>query len=94
LFNPRHHRSTDFDYRINRNEDLSVRPEDDGRVGPSIRLDDSFGKQGPPGSTTYRPQVRLNIPRTPSEATPSSNFLQTFIHAGERLWARLFGSSH
>jgi hypothetical protein len=95
LFNPRHHRSTDCDYRIHNNEDRSVRPEGDGRVGASIRLDDSFGKQGPPGSTTYSPQVPLNIPRTPSEAAPSSsNFIQSFIQAGERLWERLFGSSH
>ena len=94
LLNPPHHRSTDFDYRINNNDDLSVRPEGYGRVGASIRLDDSAGKQGPPGSTSYSPQVPLNIPRSPSEATPSSDFLQSFIQAGERLWERLFGSSH
>jgi hypothetical protein len=45
LLNPRPHRSTDYDYRSNNNDDLSVRPEDHGR-GTS-RLDDSVGKQGP-----------------------------------------------
>ena len=94
LFNPRHRRSTDFDYRIHNNADRTVRPEDDGHVGASIRLDDSFGKQGPPGSTTYSPHVPLGIPRTPSDVAPSSNFIQSFIQAGERLWERVFGSSH
>ena len=94
LLNPQHHRFTDFDCRINNNDDLSVRPEGNGRVGASIRLEDSVGNQGSPGSTTYSPQVPLNIPRTPSEAAPSGDFLQSFIQAGERLWERLFGSSH
>jgi hypothetical protein len=91
LFNPKHHRSTDFDYRIHNNEDRSKRPEVDG-VG--VEYEDSFGKQGPPGSTTYSPPVPLNIPTAPSEPVTSDNFIQSLIQAGERLWERLFGSSH
>jgi hypothetical protein len=79
LFNPRHRRSTDFDYGIHRNQDLSVRPEDDGRVGASMRFEDSSSP---------------DIPRTPDEAAPSNHFVQSVRQAGERLWERLFGSSH
>ena len=92
LFNPQHHRSTDFDYRIHNNEDLSKRLEVDGGVG--VKFGDSFGKPGPPGSTTYSPRVPLNIPKAHSEPVTSDNVIQSFIRAGERLWERLFGSSH
>ena len=94
LLNARPHRSTDWDYRIKDNGDLSVRPEGDGRVGTSlIRPEDSVGKEGPTGSTTYSPKVPLDIPRHPSEAAPSSNLLQGLIEAGKQARERLFGSS-
>jgi hypothetical protein len=92
LFNPKHHRSTDFDYRIYNNEDRSKRPEVDGCAG--VKSEDSFGKQGLLGSPTYSPQVPLKIPKAPSEPVTSDNFIQSLRQAGERLWERWFGSSH
>src|ERR1700730_3133742 len=94
LWNRRPHRSTDFDYRINNNGDLSVRPERYGRVGTPVRLKDSVGAQGPPGSTTYSPQILLNIPRSPSEAAPSSNFFQRLIEVSRQVRERLLGAFH
>jgi hypothetical protein len=84
LFNPKHHRSTDFDYRIHNNEDRSKRPEVDGCVG--VKREDSCGKQ--------EPRVPLNMAKAPSEPVTSDNVIQSLIQAGERLWERLFGSSH
>jgi hypothetical protein len=92
VFNPKHRRSTDFDYRIHNNEDRSKRAEVDGYIG--VKREESIGKQGLPGSTTYSPRVPMNIPKAPSEPVTSDNFIQSFIQAGERLWERLFGSSH
>jgi hypothetical protein len=92
LFNPKHRRSTDLDYRIHNNEDRSKRSEVDGGVG--AKFEDSFGKHGSPGSTTYSPRVPLNMPTAPSEPVRSDDFIHSVIQTGQRLWERLFGSSH
>jgi hypothetical protein len=94
LLNPRPHRSTDFDYRINNNDDRSVRPEGRGRVETSTRLEHTVGKQGPPGPTTDWSQASLQIPGIPSEAAPSSNLVQRFIEVGTKLWERLLRAFH
>jgi hypothetical protein len=92
--NPRPHRSTDFDYRINNNDDRSVRPEDRGRVETSTRLEHTVGKQGPPGPTTYSLPASRQITGNPSEAAPGSNLVQRFIEVGSKLWERLLRAFH
>jgi hypothetical protein len=91
LLNPRPHRSTDLDYRINNNADQPWRPDGSGRVETSTRLEDTAGQQGLSGPpTTYSTQasLQMQMPGIPSEAAPSSP-VQRFIEVGRRLRERL-----
>jgi hypothetical protein len=92
--NPRPHRSTDLDYRINNNDDRSVRAEGRGCVETSTRLERTVGEQRPPGPTTYTLQAPPHMTGNPSEAAPGSNSVQGFIEVGTKLWERLLRAFH
>ena len=94
VLNPRPHRSTDCDYRINNNDDRSVRPEGRGRAETSTRREHTVGKQGPAGPTTYSLQASLDIRGNPGEAAPGSNVVQRFIEVGTKLRERLLRAFH